>query len=50
MVGSKRRADLCARLLREFEMEQTQCQAAVLAFLDELAADGRLEVEDAPAG
>jgi len=33
-------ADICARLVAEYDVEPAQCEADVLAFLDDLLAQG----------
>lgn len=42
-------AAMCAFLLEEFEVEPSQCQHDVLAFLNELAQDNLIKVVDEPA-
>lgn len=39
-------SDLCALLLGEFEVEPSQCEEDVLAFLNELAQDNLIKVLD----
>jgi hypothetical protein len=39
-------SDLCACLLSEFEVESTQCENDVLAFLSELAKDNLVKIVD----
>lgn len=42
-------SDLCALLLEEFEVELSQCERDVLAFLSELAKDNLVIIVDEPA-
>jgi hypothetical protein len=42
-------SDLCVLLLKEFEVEPSQCEHDVLAFLSELAKDNLVKIVDAPA-
>ena len=42
-------SDLCAILLEEFEVEPSQCDHDVLAFLSELAKDNLVKIVDEPA-
>jgi hypothetical protein len=41
-------SELCAVLLSEFEVESSQCENEVLAFLSELAQDNLVTVVDNP--
>ena len=40
---------ICSLLLEEFEVEPSQCEHDVLAFLNELAQDNLIKVVDEPA-
>jgi hypothetical protein len=45
---ARRVSDLCALLLEEFEVEPSQCEHDVLAFLHDLAQDHLIMVMDEP--
>ncbi len=37
-------ADLCARVLKEYEVDQATCEADVLSFVNELEREGLIKV------
>ncbi|MEN8141909.1 MAG: PqqD family peptide modification chaperone [Thermodesulfobacteriota bacterium] len=48
LAGEISIAELRGQLMAEYEVTEEQCQTDLLAFLDDLAAAGLLEVESGP--
>ncbi len=40
----KRVSTICTHLISQFEVDQSQCEADVLAFLNDLAAEGMVQI------